>query len=88
MPKLDLIKPGDVLWERKMEKAGHTMMRREAIRAIYVVEVDLERRRVKAHWNATCNPAKWYRESTVQTWLKKRPEPKTRPKLKRKGICP
>lgn len=76
MPKLDLIKPGDILWERRMERAGDTMMNREVIRQIFVVEVDVDRRRVKAHWNAMCNPARWYHEGVVKSWLKNEPKPK------------
>lgn len=73
MAKIQLIKPGDVLWVRKNYRMGNTTMRTTGVYPMYVKEVDYEKGRVLAHFNYEGNPPRWYSQHQVDKWLKKRP---------------
>lgn len=69
---LAALKPGDVVYDVRRERAGNTMMRRTAVRLVRIVDVDTENGRVLASWNS--NPPRHYRARNGQfPWRRSRP---------------
>lgn len=66
------VKPGDVLYEVRSERAGNTTMRRQATRPVYIEEVHEDH--VIARWNG--NPAKRFGFKAVLSWRRSAPKPK------------
>lgn len=63
MPKLELVKPGDELWD---VHRARTVMREMASWRVYVKEVNVAEGWVLASWNGN-EPMRYYRRS-VEKW--------------------
>lgn len=69
MVQITSLKPGDIVWDVRKERAGNTTMRRTAIRKVQIVEVHAEH--VIASWNG--NPARKFFAATVRGWKRNKP---------------
>lgn len=65
MPKFELVKAGDVLWDYRSERAGNTTMRRMGNRRVRIVSIDHERGTARVIWN-DFNPEQTYTRQQVE----------------------
>lgn len=69
--KLEKLKPAMVVFDVGKQKMGNTKMTTIAVWPVYIIDVDLERRRVSASRNN--NSPQYFREHQVAKWRAKRP---------------
>ena len=55
MPKFELVKEGDLLWDYHSEQAGNTVMRRWGNWPVKILSIDYEKRRAVVSWNHPWN---------------------------------
>lgn len=69
---ISTLKPGDVVFDARMEKMGNTTMRRLSVWKVYIKEVDLENGKVLASWNGN-TPRTYYARSGKLPWRRSDP---------------
>jgi hypothetical protein len=75
MATLKNLKPDQILYKVRKEKAGHTRMTRQVIDTLRIISVDLEHEVVVARYvGRECK----YREHQLKSWRVKEPQVKGR----------
>lgn len=74
MATLSKLTPGQTVWSLETVGVGNTTLRRKALYAVMIVEIDTDKRMALASWNG--NTARWYGERAIKKWRVKKPEPK------------
>jgi hypothetical protein len=75
MATLKNLKPDQILYKVRKEKAGHTTMTRQVLDEIRIVSVDLENEEVVARYNGR---ERKYRDWQLKSWRVKEPQVKGR----------
>jgi hypothetical protein len=75
MATLKNLKPDQILYQVRKEKAGHTTMKRQVLATIRIVSVDLENEVVVAKYNGR---ERKYRDWQLKPWRVKEPQVKGR----------
>lgn len=71
MAKIEKLKAGDIVYDVGRTKMGNTTMRTVGVWHVYIKEVDLEARAVKASWNGNA-PKTFYRRD-IARWRVNKP---------------
>ncbi len=74
MANIENLTIGQVLYTVTRRKMGNTAIRENAVHAVIVKEIDLQKRRVLASWNS--NAPRWFYGGNVTKWKIKKPEAK------------
>lgn len=72
MASINRLKVDQVLWTVTRQRAGNTRIMRNAVHAVRVISIDLEKRTVVASWNS--NPSRTYYEYQIKSWKVKEPK--------------
>jgi hypothetical protein len=75
MATLKNLKPDQILYKVRKEKAGHTTMTRQVLDTIRIVSVDLENEKVVASYRGRKEN---YREWQLKSWRVKEPQVKSK----------
>ncbi len=74
MANIENLTIGQVLYTVTRRKMGNTTIKENAVHAVVVKEIDLQKRRVLASWNS--NTPRWFYGADVTKWKIKKPEAK------------
>lgn len=75
--KFELIKVGDILFDKRRRRMGNTMASRDEVFKVEIISIDVERESATVRWNG--NPATvWLRKSLEGLYRK---EPKRKPSI-------
>jgi hypothetical protein len=69
--KIESLTVGQTVWNVRRYGMGNTTLRSTAVYTVRIVEIDLERGRVKASWNG--NTPEWFYGKSISTWKKNEP---------------
>lgn len=78
MPKWELVKEGDLLWERRRQRMGNTTIRQTAYFQVKILSINHEEGFAMVSWNHPMNlhrPVRWGRRDVVKL-TRKKPEQK------------